>query len=95
MDLVDVARLASPSSKEGVDEALVNNVEEADEEASRPTCRVARGEVVPMPTLPAAVMVRYCAPDEEATVNIGIAGAVLEPTTDRLAMGVEELMPTW
>ena len=50
-DLVEVARLFSPSSKEGVEEALVNKVEEAVEEASRPICREAKGEVVPSPML--------------------------------------------
>ena len=53
-DRVVVERFVSPKSREGVEEALVNKVEEAVEEASRPMCRVARGEVVPMPTLPVA-----------------------------------------
>jgi hypothetical protein len=51
LDLVVVERLVSPKSKDGVEEALVNKVEEAVEEASRPICRVAVGEVVPKPRL--------------------------------------------
>ena len=50
--LVVVERLLSPKSSEGVEEALINKVEEADEEASNPTWSVAKGEFVPIPTLP-------------------------------------------
>lgn len=42
---------------------------------------------------PLAATVKYCEPDDEATVKMGIVGAVEEPATERLAMGVDELIP--
>ncbi len=46
-----------------------------------------------MPTLPLANTVKNEALDEEATVKIGSDGLVDDPSTTRLAFGVEELMP--
>ena len=51
------------------------------------------GLLVPMPTLPADVTVRYWALEEEATVKIGKVGFVEEPSTTKLAVGVVELIP--
>ena len=57
-DLVDVAKFVSPNNREGVEEAFVNIVEEAVEEASKPTCNEATGEDVPIPK-PVAVSLAF------------------------------------
>jgi len=87
---VEVAKLLSPSKRLGVVEALVNKVEEAEEEASRPMCRVASGVIVPMPTLPVGATASMEVPDEEATLKIVLAEPevpwMLKLTVDEVAL---------
>ena len=44
---------------------------------------------------PLAATVKYDWLDEEATVKMGRVGLVEDPSTTKLAVGVEELTPTW
>ena len=52
------------------------------------------GVAVPIPTFPLANTVKKDWLDDEATVSIDKVGLVLEPSTTRLAVGVEELIPS-
>ena len=52
------------------------------------------GEVEPIPTFPVAKTFKYWVLEDEAITNRGLAALVVNPSTAKLAIGLEVPMPT-